>query len=331
MRRIVFVHLGPSPAEHLWMNVSSIKKRFPDMEITVIYSDDTHKPKILGCQVDSYLYKSLNDDNQLLELLNNNLTFRGGFWRYSLERLIALEAWHSENLPAESFLHIESDILILNNFPFNSFDSIDKLAWIKFNDSHDVSALLYSPNFESTKWLASRIRIEIAGDLGLTDMTVLSLIRGSSPNKVFLLPTISSATSDIFEGRFDGASIGMWLHGRDPRNHYGFVRRHMTLPNSDDKAENLKYKMNRGNLWVADGKNKFPLFNLHVHSKSRKLFRSSYLYSLSGDVFWSKMRIFSYSFSLRAFLSIVQDLRKRHGINFIRVVIKNIMTKKDYK
>ena len=190
MERIVFVHLGPSPAEHLWMNVSSIKERFPGMAITVIYSDDIHMPKIQECQVDSYEYVTRSGDNQLLESLSNNLDFRGGFWRYSLERLIALESWHVENSPEKSFLHIESDILILNNFPFDSFGSIENLAWIKFNDSHDVSALLYSPNFEFTKWLACRIREEIAKNLGLTDMTVLSIIRNSSPDKVYLLPTI---------------------------------------------------------------------------------------------------------------------------------------------
>ena len=105
MRRIVFVHLGPSPAEHLWMNIRSIKKRFPDMKITVIYSDDIHKPKILEREVNSFHYKALGDDNLLLGSLTNNVKFRGGFWRYSLERLIALEAWHEENSPAESFLH----------------------------------------------------------------------------------------------------------------------------------------------------------------------------------------------------------------------------------
>ncbi len=292
----------------------------------MIYSDDIHKQKILECKVESYQYKSLIGDDQLLGSLANNLSFREGFWRYSLERLIALEAWHAENLPEESFLHIESDILILNNFPFDSFGLIDKIAWIKFNDSHDVSALLYSPNFEFTNWLAVRIREEISKDLGLTDMTVLSIIRNSSPDKVYLLPTISSPKCDFFEGLFDGASVGMWLHGRDPRNHYGLVKRHILLPNSDDKAETLIFWMKKGILWVENGSDKFPLFNLHVHSKSRTLFGNSYLYGLSTDVLRTKTKLFSYSFSVRAFLSIIQDLKKRHGTQVFRAVLKNIIT-----
>jgi hypothetical protein len=327
MERIVFVHLGPSPAEHLWMNVSSIKERFPGMAITVIYSDDIHKPKIQECQVDSYEYVTRSGDNQLLESLSNNLDFRGGFWRYSLERLIALESWHVENSPEKSFLHIESDILILNNFPFDNFGSIENLAWIKFNDSHDVSALLYSPNFEFTKWLACRIREEIAKNLGLTDMTVLSIIRNSSPDKVYLLPTISSPTSDLFEGLFDGASIGMWLHGRDPRNHYGLVSRHIPLPNSDDKAEIPKYRMSDGLLSINIGSVVVPLFNLHVHSKNRSLFGASYLTHLSTDVFLSKIKLPLYSFSPRAFLSVLRERQQRHGRKLFQVIIKNLVKK----
>jgi hypothetical protein len=203
---------------------------------------------------------------------------------------------------------------------------IENLAWIKFNYSHDVSALLYSPNFEFTKWLAYRIREEIAKDLGLTDMTVLSIIRNSSPDKVYLLPTISSPPRDFFEGLFDGASVGMWLHGRDPRNHYGLVKRHILLPNSDDKAETLIFRIKKGILWVENGNDKFPLFNLHVHSKSRMLFGKSYLFGLSADVLRTKTKLLSYSFSVRAFLSIVQDLKKRHGTQVFRAALKKIIT-----
>ena len=309
------------------MNISSIKKRFPGMKITVIYSDDIHKPKILEREVNSFQYKALSDDNQLLGSLTNNMKFRGGFWRYSLERLIALESWHAENSPAEPFLHIESDILVLNNFPFDNFEWIDKLAWIKFNESHDVSALLFSPNFKSTKWLVGRIREKIAEDFGLTDMTVLSIIRRSSPDKVYLLPTVSSPASDFFEGVFDGASIGMWLHGRDPRNHYGFVRRHILLPDSDDRAEILKYTMSGELLSVSTERMRFPLFNLHVHSKKRSLFDNGYLFSLSMDVLRSKTKLFSHSFSPRAFLSILNEHQERHGKHLFHVVIKNLFRK----
>ena len=327
MSRIVFVHLGPARAAHLWSNIAATQIKFPQVDITLIYSDASHLKNIKRLGINSSFYKARDADNDLFIKLSSNFKFRDGFWRYSLERLIALESWHRENEPENPFLHIESDILMLPNFPVNRFLNIEKLTWIKYNDSHDVSAVLSSPNYDYTNWMANRIRQEVQINGHLTDMTVLSKIRNDSPEMIYLLPTASRPDLSVFPGVFDGASIGMWLNGRDPRNHYGLVRRHSPTIDCEDKPELLKYKIKQGDLYISNEIAEYALFNLHIHSKNKIMLSDKYSIPLWIDVQKTRLRIPASTISPSALLRVVIDFKKRHGNSFLTVAINFIKAK----
>jgi hypothetical protein len=315
MVEVVFVHLGPSKAPHLWRNIRSIKRQFPEIEVHLIYSSEEHKAEVERTDVRSFFYQTSKSDETLLNQMDSDSKFRNGFWRYSFERLLALEFFHHSLPDGSGILHLESDIAIMPDFPFEIFSKVRKLSWTKFNDSHDVSALLYSPNQTQTSWLAKRLREEIERDTSLTDMTALSAIHDKNPEIIEYLPTISTGPNAIFPGVFDGAAIGMWLTGRDPRNSFGVVQRNVRLPEAFDDASRYRFDISKsGLLKVQRGDQQLSIYNLHIHSKKLGLFGSLRKQFLQLDVLRSISVLPSNTFSLKALHSIARDFISRHGV-----------------
>lgn len=318
---LVFVHLGSAKAEHLQPNIARTKKLFPEIPITLIYSDVEliRGFESLGIQLFKYLEVSHKD--HILNNLLHNSKFRSNFWRYSIERLYALEQFHSEN-PTEKVVHLESDILIMPNFPFSRFDAIDKLAWCRFNQTHDVASVMYSPNHLETKWMLQEIDKFLTSDPSLTDMTVLRRLKLAFPSNSIYLN--SEAGEKILEGVIDAAPFGMWLCGRDPRNHSGITRRFMKMPESEIDPSEYNFKFNSKTYLTVRRKNyaSQSLFNLHLHSKQKTLFGNRWKLVLNLHIFTSKLGFPSSWFSLRAFIQLVHDYVKRHGrkslLNFMK-------------
>lgn len=325
MVRVVLVHLGPGRAAHLWPNIRLLKRNFPDLEVHLIYSNKKHASKVERSGAIPYFYMPDSSDVTLLDELSHNSQFRNGFWRFSLERLLALEKWQETKIGNHNFIHIESDILVLPSFPFSIFDSISKLMWCNFNESHDVSALLYSPNLDETKWLVNQIREEIAQNRDLTDMTVLSKIKMNNPRRVEYFPSLANSNSAYFRGVFDGAAIGMWLNGRDPRNHLGSIRRHLELPESIDKPEEAKFSLNTKNhLTATVNKKEYSIYNLHIHSKHLGLLSRFWRISLKLDLARARNNFPKNSYSVRALFSIAFDFVRRHKQKSLTRAIKSL-------
>jgi hypothetical protein len=171
--------------------------------------------------------------------------FRQGFWRFSLERLFALTA-HHDLYPNDSLLHIESDILLLSNFPFDSFQSITTPAWLKFDKTRDLATILYLPDISKSQWFTEKMVQEVKNCNEINDMQLLNLISSKYPSEITILPSSPNTTTSLlndndfleekekqllstnfykFEGIFDPAALGIWLTGSDPRNNFGVTRR----------------------------------------------------------------------------------------------------------
>jgi len=324
---LAFVHLGAAPAPHLWLNIKRIKALFPELPITLIYSDVSFIERDLIQDIYYFQYLENLDPDSPLNNLAHNTTFRGGFWKYSLERLFALAEWHAHN-PKEALIHLESDILVMPNFPFMEISKIKKLSWCKFSDSHDVASIVYSPNVTETLWLASQLKALLALDNSLTDMTALRKIKQTFPQKILYLNYDSSEVD--FAGIFDAAPFGMWLCGRDPRNHWGFIRRFLDLPESDVQATDRKFYFSKDLILSVSDKEyrKVPLYNLHVHSKITRLFSLKWAVFIRFLVMTSRIKFPSFWFSPTAFSRILKDYRKRHqDMNLFRLCLKALSYK----
>jgi hypothetical protein len=89
--------------------------------------------------------------------------------------------------------------------------------------------------------------------------------------------SVFSRHFDEFKGIFDAAAIGQYLGGIDPRNgknFQGFKREHSYLD-----LDNCQFEWNEDHLgkkipvMIIDG-DKIPIYNLHVHCKNLRAFRS---------------------------------------------------------
>jgi hypothetical protein len=328
--KIIFVHLGEAKASHLALNIIKVKKDFPDLDLVLILDENVEisTTTISGIEIFQYdrnIYKDFQ-----IETLHHDLQFRHGFWRYSIERFLALAAWHTEN-PSENFIHFESDILIFPNFPFKSFTFSNKLAWLRYNAKNDVAAIFYSPSSVETNWLANQICQRLNEHPDLTDMHLLNAISSRYLERIEILPSLTlfprlnqlegisksaDAAFDLLKkygGVFDGAALGMWLIGQDPRNHLGWIIRYESFVESDVQPADYAFNLNSKKELISRKDNmSVNVFNLHIHSKELRFFDNHWHQSLKSRIEDVHLLKNSRRLSIRTVFELYQEYRKRN-------------------
>lgn len=291
---LLFVHLGNEKALHLASNIKLIKTLLPLTNINCVLSENSQLSRKLPSGVNIFTYKPNEKINALFESKILDKKFRNGFWRYSLERLLAINMVHNLR-PNTSQIHIESDVLLLPGFPISHFSKIEKVSWLESSPNSDIASIVFFPNQNLTEKFTEHMLNFIHDNSSPTDMQALHYLRKRYPTNYGLLPSsndnfpkLAMLKSDLtsqevpLDGVFDAASIGMWLTGIDPRNGYGFTKYFSTEKLVDSKffinpnSYPLSFVRGQG-LYFMDGTKKLQIYNLHIHSKSKKIFsRSSY-------------------------------------------------------
>ncbi len=341
---LVFVHLGPTLPKHLLYNLHGMHEMRPNQEIVLIHDNElsTGKKRKIPHGVRTFLYKSEDDIVRALTDHAYNKNFRNGFWQISLIRIFALLQFQLLT-GTKGVIHIESDVVLFKNFPWEKFESLQELAWLQFNENRDVAAILFSPNPSSASWLREEIKSAILEDNELTDMKVLSKISNAHPKKVILLPIAptpdsglfnadisekarlrNSLGSDYFGGIFDSAPIGMWTLGQDPRNHQGVIRKGISLLDSYVQPEKLTTDSSFGDRLMTESG--IPIFNIHIHCKEPKYFKSTNFTLAIADVCKATKGELESHFSSRAFLENGFDFIKRNGARAPIILIKKLLS-----
>ena len=322
--KLIFVHLGESKADHLWLNLVRHVQMFPNLDTVVIIDDKRHLSKIPE-GIDIFFYqRDFKSVNWFLKSHELDHAFRNGFWRFSLERIFALIEFH-EQVPNSVLIHMESDVLTFPNFPWQLFAQISKLSWGSYDGTKDVASIILMPNQEASIWLRKRLLEELEIKPSHSDMTILSAISNNFPDKISTVPIVTSQISTLlnkgahieqsvldknqdsakyFGGIFDTAVIGMWLTGMDPRNSYGFTKYGARFIIDSDRCfvdpSNVKFSLGtEGNLRIIAQDKEIELFCLHVHSKNLQLFSSKWDVELERLIIRHNGGIFKSEFSLR--------------------------------
>jgi hypothetical protein len=306
---LVFVHLGPAPSKQLWKNLDRVSSIWPNLDLWVILDDPknlfvAHK---LGLNVFEY-------KKSALQMKNHNLKkeFRRGFWHFSRLRLDALFEFHASH-PEKKLLHIESDILLLRNFPFEYFNDIKNITWMNVPGAGDSAAVIYLPSNTDSIWLKEQLKIEVSKDSEITDMQALWNIRSRFDTNIDLLPTLGSGLP-VLGGVFDSAALGMWLTGEDPQNSFGITHRYINRFNIEQLSGSNSPFLFSENQLIISGEPPLYVFNLHVHSKNLKLLsRKAEVYLLkfvSSSVNFSSQNIFN----PRILLSVIFEYGQRGKI-----------------
>jgi len=302
----------------------------------LIHNNPKIHKKLHKISVTSFEYKDYENVSSRIDQRQFNPQFRGGFWKYSLLRIFAVIEY-MEVTGNSPVIHIENDILLFKNFPFSAIEEFDDLMWTRFNKKSDVGAIMWFPNVSAAIKMKSTFLRELTSHPNHTDMTILSEIASELSN-FSLLPSFIGTYDPVcaeiadtlnrkkmsenfnrLRGIFDGAAVGMWLLGEDPRNHFGKLIRHRNLSNSYVMPERISYSYVKesGELFA----NGHPLYNLHVHSKRVKAFQYRNHKFIARMVRDSRDKKMLVGYLPMSTVTVIREVLARHKLSIFRVLL----------
>jgi hypothetical protein len=340
--KFVFVQLGSFTPNYLVGNLKRLSMIFPNNEIYLI----TNNQELLQLSIENInivKYSALSKHQLLLDKLNSKIDFREGFWRVSLERLLAFTKFQIHE-KMDHLLHLESDVLLFPNFPLELIRQQSKLLWCQYNSKLDVASLLYSPNFQSALYLQKEIENQLESNSSHTDMTLLSAIRQDSGPMISLFPSLPSAESvlinsksnitldsrihlssqaKIFGGIFDPAAIGVWLLGKnlENTNAVSILHDRWIIESGDSYVDpsriDFLFKPEGLLVFIENGE-QIPIFNLHVHSKDFKLLNLEWEREIHKYVKLSRDKLPIKKFNIKIFIALVKlNFKRKKLVEFI--------------
>jgi hypothetical protein len=216
--------------------------------------------------VDSSKLQTDFDDKSLLDK-----QFRGGFWNNASKRLFLLNEYMKQQ-QLKHVIHLENDVLLYSDMNYE-FD--EKIYITMDAENRCIPGILYIPNHE----LFSRLIQEY--DYSTHDMDNLAMFYHRNRNIVATFPIIDNSVQpcvynqefERFHSIFDGAAMGQYIGGVDPRNipgdTTGFINETCVI--KYDKYQFIWVKKGGGGGGYVphiqiNGK-LIPINNLHIHSK----------------------------------------------------------------
>ena len=226
-----------------------------------------------------------------------NYLLEDGYWKYTLQRFIFLEAITKE-LSLTNVIHLENDVTIyedLNALEDKLYKCYpDSIAINPVDPNHAAGAFNYDHNLERLsflndlfiEWLQKgedQNRKEL--NIGMvTEMNFLNHFQKIHPDKIKYLPVLPEnhhfENVDIFNSVFDGASWGQYvgglpeIHGDQELRFFptAWVGRELLQKKYDLiwKTDNLGRRI--PHVLNMETKKETKINNLHVHCKKFKDF-----------------------------------------------------------
>lgn len=293
---IVLAYSGHKWPRYLEANLKYLKKAFPSQHV-VLLSDNSLFPHRFREYAECISIEHKSERMyEFFSNLNHSKDFWDGFWFKTIERFFLLESYLSDR-PGQSILHLEADVLLLNNFPFEKFEDLEHgLAFPMISDTQGVASVLFIRDLDSLRdFLTFAYGVSIT-DSTATDMSLLAQYAKHSQD-VLILPSIprnyaapernsilfklSQLMEDSkFDCLFDGATYGQYLFGIDPRNNLGNRKLFSTFPNHFVNPSNLEFNIdgrnsNLGIKLAGDLDYLTTICCLHIHSKDLRAFQVS--------------------------------------------------------
>jgi len=341
-QRFLFVQLGEQFPEYLIQNLKWVEDVFKEFEIAVVVDNAKNQEFVESLGFEGFLYQRSRTVDTLINTTKHDKHFREGFWHFTIDRLFAI----CEYVICKSnvnIIYIESDVLLLPNFPATELFADNVISWTRYNHLRDVPSLIHIAEQSSAEFLRTALTRIFEKYPGSTDMSALRLVEEEFAEEVMLLPTmvkgfenehlvsrdefqkcsrIANTEGVKFNGIFDGAVIGMYLTGQDPRNSYGLVRfLNSQLLNRDESYVDLnevKFRMKGTRLFMMkESKSEVEIYNLHIHSKDIALFSTKALSHLHKLVIHSKKNKEYHRFKFFIFVDLVLvNIKQRTFIRF---------------
>ena len=202
-----------------------------------------------------------------------NKSFRNGFWNFASKRFFLMYEYIKNNNIID-IIHLENDVLLYTNMNYN-FD--EKIYITMDSKNRCIPGIIYIPNYLLLSKLIEQY------NFSQNDMINLAGFYYNNKDIVKTFPIIDDSIDKCiynenykqFSSIFDGAAIGQYLGGVDPRNNVGntigFVNETCII--KYDKY-NFKWliKKNGKFPYIEINKKLIPINNLHIHCKDLKKF-----------------------------------------------------------
>lgn len=330
----VYVHLGSDIPIHLKYGLVRHKSLFPDQRVILIADEFVKVEKFVDIEI--FSIDSANLQKNLFDSMSKHLdfNFRGGFWKYTLQRFFAISKFH-ETCPQSNLVHIESDVLVMPEFPWKQFSSLKTLAWLKVNDNIDVAAIVFLPNSGDSKLLSSEImRFALENPL-INDMEALHQFAKENPLSQVYLPSVTPDTLrrpetlktrelnmlEHFEGVFDPLILGLWNFGQDPKNTFGIRRRYVDDVSHHLHPEKAHLKYSNG---ILLDQHDVRVYSLHLHSKYLPLFGPNWERTLINGLRQSMKKSNQFSFHPTALVAAIKGRKLKENIWILVALIPGV-------
>ncbi|MBO7136113.1 MAG: hypothetical protein J6V73_05750 [Spirochaetaceae bacterium] len=271
--------------------LDTLKQKFPKLEIVLRKS---LKPTLAHR---FYLAANRSAHNR----------WRGGFWRYVVERFFLIQEFMQQTGEA-NLLHFEYDNLIYADIniyaeKFQALSENTKILLPADGDTRCIAGIMFIPNAESLakfcKFYNIHCTVRVKNDmLAFSDFidlcpdfcetlpvvpqsyiagkTKLVSKKGIEHKKIARLANGFERFSTIF----DAAAFGQFVGGIDQRNLNGSAEDTTGFINPDSAYNvqdfQVEWKTDDGLFkpFITFKNESFPLFNLHIHSKKLYFYRS---------------------------------------------------------
>lgn len=239
------------------------------------------------------------------EITDRRINFRDNFWFSTKARLFLIPKL-MEYFKLEKVLHIENDVWIHPEFPFQLLNDLrHSLAYPRVDEFRGVASILLI-NGESGGKLLTDACIRWPD---MTDMQILGQLWANQQDVYALPSTFGNGNNVLDNWIFDGAKIGMYLFGSDPKNTLGVIKRFKKSPMGDLDSP-LGIQSYKETVWLINQGTFKRVANLHLHSKTVGMYNKNWLLILNRQLTKNKMNL-SYSFSPHAFLFSIHELTYR--------------------
>ena len=273
---IILIYLNNSITKYIQQNLKLLSETFPNRRIVLLSNNENNRRRVPKYRNLSFYFLTNFEQkhSELTDKSNLPRNFRNGFWISTIARFKALEMFMLQEGESSAF-HIEADVLLLPNFPFDCkvFEE-PKLAFPYVSENMAAASIFYVGDVSVLTDFNNFIGKSIADEPGITDMKILANYGSIKKDQVVRLYSgfgekVNACNNHIF----DAATFGMYLTGQDPRNSKGFVRTYFDVDDHVVKPSKIIFRYNekREAVVMIGGKN-YTLANLHVHSKQSKYF-----------------------------------------------------------
>ncbi len=294
MIEILLVNIG-NFQEYILDNIIQLKL-YNNHNITIITEKEFFEkyPSDINIKL---IDKDEFEQTKIQNFYNNtslNKNFRNGFWINCFTRFFYINQYMNK-YNKQNIIHIENDVLVYTNLDklFNNINLNENLYLIMDHINRCIPGLLFIKNNiileqilqiinndeNDMVWLA-RSFLENKNNISNLPILHIELNLCDTSKKEDNILIKFNKNYHLFNGIFDGAAIGQYLGGIDPKNTdkndtSGFINESCLINYSNFNFRWIK--MN--GLWkpyLIDSYNNFiEIFNLHVHCKNLTSFISS--------------------------------------------------------